>query len=120
MADVSDTNEVSDSVEAAQRNLEQQFGGSHVQKVEDDAAADAAAKAADEPLDPAVLEDGKLPQEDPASGLEGESDGEGGQPEESTEKKGTVGGLNKDWGLEILVSVGNTWIDSLLASDADV
>lgn len=91
---MSNTNEVSDNVEAAQRQLEMKFGSMHQ-------------AAADKP-DP-IDEDGEE--------VDGAEDSAEVVDEPPKTSDGSVG-MKKDWGLDILVSVGESWIDSLLESDS--
>lgn len=99
---MSNTNEVSDNVEAAQRELERKFGSMH---------QDAADKEAKEGGGDGVpREEGEGEAEAPGGGERG------GKAGESKEQKKSI---KKDWGLDILVSVGETWIDGLIESDAE-
>eukprot|EP00873_Tetraselmis_striata_P034657 jgi/Tetstr1/454921/TSEL_041784.t1 len=113
--DVSNTNEVSDSVQAAQNQLEQQFGSLHLDKEEKYAEEDGRKKEGE--LQP-IEEGGGSPRPEgdpaPAGGREGQQAGGNAGAEEDGDGNP---GLKRDWGLEILVSVGQTWIDSLLEAD---
>ena len=134
---MSNTNEVSDNVANAQRSLEQQFGGMHQDKEDEEDQPDDA-EAGDEDKGEAATSETKEPdaggaeavdgaqEGDPeAAAAEGNKDGDAGSQDgaapEATEapkaKAAPKKALKKDWGLDILVQVGETWIDSLLESD---
>eukprot|EP00191_Tetraselmis_sp_GSL018_P024515 CAMPEP_0177627972 /NCGR_PEP_ID=MMETSP0419_2-20121207/31498_1 /TAXON_ID=582737 /ORGANISM="Tetraselmis sp., Strain GSL018" /LENGTH=1910 /DNA_ID=CAMNT_0019129181 /DNA_START=17 /DNA_END=5750 /DNA_ORIENTATION=+ len=86
LQDVSNTNAVSDEVEAAQRHLEQQFASLHVEEAEQSQDSAGGTQPGDDELDAASA---------------------AAQPEAAQDAVNPAN--KKDWGLDILVSVGETW-----------
>ena len=136
---MSNTNEVSDNVASAQRNLEQQFGAMHQDEEKEEQEPDAGGQAEGKE-EPATASEAKEPDaggaeaaeaaedgdpEAAAAAQEGPKDDDAGSQDEAApeakevpeEKPAPKKALKKDWGLDILVQVGETWIDSLLEAD---
>lgn len=107
-------------MQAAQNQLEQQFGSMHLDKEEQFAEEDERKTQQGESNLERIDESEATPRPEDEGAVAGEAATEEEPQEEAKEGEdgsGGSSGLKKDWGLEILVSVGQTWINSLLDAD---